>query len=118
MEISSTPTTSPPEYYWWLYLALALDLILALLVASIIVLQNYSKKSTFNKLTMLPYYFILSASIVNIFQFTIQEHGAKQQPYKATFWIFFCCMIKISLLSLAINVQIYEWLDAWLIMWY
>ena len=56
-----------PDYAWSLYSAFALNLILALLTVCIIVLVNFSKTSTFNKLTMLPYYLVLAGCAESAF---------------------------------------------------
>ena len=101
-------------YVWPLNAALALDLLLAIFVVCIIVLLNYDDKATFNKLTMWPYFFMVGYCVLDAVQLSFMQFN----PDNYFFYTISTCILKVSILSLAINVQVYEWLDASLVIWY
>ena len=101
-------------YVWPLNAALALDLLLAIFVVSIIVLLSFDDKATFNKLTMWPYFFMVGFCVADAVQLSFMQFDTE----KFLVYTISTCILKVAILSIAINVQVYEWLDASLVMWY
>ena len=59
------------EILWLLSCCCALSTILTLMIGVILVLLNYSKTATFNKLTLWPYYLLICWSALCYFQYII-----------------------------------------------
>jgi uncharacterized protein YqhQ len=105
------------KYFLNLYLLsanTALSILLCLVVIMILVLLLSPKKQErkkFNRLSLLPYYFVICFGVLSAAQFTTTTLCNNQILLGALINI-----NKINFLYLALGVQIYEWFNAWLIL--
>jgi hypothetical protein len=87
---------------------LALAICLSLALITTIVVVTYDRKSTFNKLTMLPYKLLLGYCLLSVIQFT--------STYAAGEAFDLACFISINraiMLYTALAVQNFEWFSVW-----
>ena len=111
LDVNNDTTPISIELEQWLEcINFSLTFYLFILLVYIIVVLNFSERATFNKLTMLPYYTLFGFCFFGMVQFSLQLEGREED-------LFFTLIIlnKVYFLSLAIYFQIFEWLNAWLL---
>lgn len=98
---------------WLVSMNIALQLILLLLIVCILVVINFSK-ATFNKLTLLPYFFLILYTIFAICQFAT-SYCLDVGHSRLKNWLI---VNKVNFLDIGITFQVYEWLNTWLLIRY
>lgn len=65
------PTADHIDVTWLISANVSLQLLLLLLIITILVYLNYAPQPSFNKLTLLPYYWLIPYTLVSIVMFGI-----------------------------------------------
>lgn len=89
---------------------IALYEITIVLIICILVVLKYSATATFNKLTLLPYYFMLLQSTLALVQY--YSTGLVGKDYKM---VYILNMARANSIFAAIAIQTFEWLNTWFI---
>lgn len=96
------------EYVEWLLCTnISVSIVTTLYVTCLVVLLKFSKTATFNKLTLMPYYFIMGSSIFKMFQYLLTYSEFANLTLIVN-TIGSCCLV------IAVFVQIFEWFNTWL----
>jgi hypothetical protein len=93
---------------WLLSANISLSIVTTLSVTCLIVLLKFSKTATFNKLTLMPYYFIIAFSTLKLCQYLL--------TYSNNFDIL-TLIVNTNASScavIAVLIQIFEWFNTWL----
>lgn len=93
---------------WMLSADLATATLLMLTVIALIVVVLHDKKKSFNRLTMLPYYFMLLFCVLTIVEYSIIGFYEDNYPDM----LVFINLNSSNALFIAIAIQNYEWLNA------
>ena len=100
---------------WILSFDFALVTLLAVLIVVKVTIVKFSKHTSFNKLTLLPYYFALAYALLTMTQYCFQSQsmGDKDKFFAIKNQVNnnrVCCI------NTAFAIQIFEWLNTWMIM--
>ena len=101
----------PELIRWELCIGIALSILLTLLIVFLLVILAQSKTATFNKLTLWPYYLMMSYSILAACQYACSEPGIETD---ASDWVVLFSISKGNFLYLAVGVQIFEWFNTYM----
>lgn len=93
---------------WYLSIDFTLSLQLVLIIIYILVILNFSKTATFNKLTLWPYYLMLVYSILASIQYSLGALGLTNN------WFTLLYVNIGNILNTGISVQIFEWFNTYL----
>lgn len=101
---------------WYLSVETALAILIAVLTIFILTVITNDKQKSFNKLTLLPYYFVLAYAAIEIVQASLSRIQEDDTSLPITDVILQIIINKILILQTALAIQVFEWLNAWLIM--
>jgi hypothetical protein len=103
-----------PDVYWTALYVISADFafafLLGLLVIFILTVLKYSQTASFNRLTLRPYYILIGYSILSCIQFVMTAEIQSRVIHT-----YFINVNKINCIYSAIGFQIYEWVNAYLI---
>lgn len=103
----ATHVHNPLEIDWLLSIDLSIATLLLLTVITIVVVVTNDSRRSFNKLTMLPYYFMISFCLL-----TMTEFACLNVMHRSPEWMAFINLNKGNALFISIAIQNYEWLNA------